>query len=142
MRKTLLLAGAAAVLLAACGGSDLDIGVFSVEGTWAGTVRLPVPATEDPADSAQYVFVLELDQSERDVSGSGEVQTDAESLDIDVDGQWDYPDVGLLFTAPEFDAVVYQSRFGATRDTLKGTLTGSGFSGATLDLIRQVPALP
>lgn len=142
MRKTLLLAGAAAALLAACGGSDLDIGVFSVDGTWAGTTRLPVPATEDPADSAEYDFVLQLDQSERDVSGSGEVQAGAQSLDVDVRGRWDYPRVDLVFTAPEFASVVFQSNFGATRDSLKGTLTGSGFSGATLNLIRQAPAAP
>lgn len=140
MRKTLLLAGAA-VLLAACGGDELDVGSFAVDGRWAGTVRLPVPATEDPADSARYAFVLDLRQSERDVSGSGEIRTEAESVEVRVDGRWEYPRVNLLFSAPEFASVAFQSSF-ATRDTLKGTVTGSGFSGASLSLVRQPSAAP
>jgi|GEM_PF-1909046 len=142
MRKTLLLAGmAAALAAAACGGEQLDIGNFAVDGQWAGTVRLPVTATEDPADSARYDFTLDLDQSERDISGDGEVSTAAESLDIDVRGRWEYPDVDLLFTAPEFASVAFDAAF-ATRDTLKGTITGSGFAAAPLVLIRQSAVAP
>ncbi len=143
MRKTLLLAGiAAALAAAACGGEQLNIGSFGVDGRWAGTVRLPVTATpENPADSARYDFILDLDQSERDVSGEGEIRTEAESLDISVDGRWDPQGVDMVFTAPEFLSILFESAF-ATRDSLKGTVNGSGFNGAPLILIRQPSAAP
>jgi hypothetical protein len=140
MRKTPLLAGiAAALAAAACGGEQLNIGSFAVDGRWAGTVRLPVTATPELTDSARYDFVLDLDQSERDVSGDGEIRTDAESVDIDVDGRWDPTGVNMVFSAPEFSSVLFASRF-ATRDSLKGTLNGSGLDGAPLTLIRQASA--
>jgi hypothetical protein len=142
MRKTLLLAGmAAALAAAACGGDQLDIGIFAVDGRWAGTVRLPVTATEDPADSARYDVLLDLEQSERDVSGDGTISTGGESLDIDVRGRWAYPDVDMVFSAPEFVSVAFDAAF-ATRDTLRGTVTGSGFTGAPLVIIRQSAVAP
>jgi hypothetical protein len=142
MRKTLLLAGIfAALAAAACGGEQLDVGSFDVDGRWAGTARLPVTATENPADSARYNFVLNLEQSERDISGDGTISTEAESLDIDVRGRWDYPNVDMIFTAPEFASVAFDAAF-ATRDTLRGTITGSGFAATPLVIIRQSAAAP
>jgi hypothetical protein len=143
MRKTLLLAGIfAALAAAACGGEQLDVGRFAVDGRWAGTARLPITATENPADSARYDFLLDLEQSERDISGDGEVSTDAESLDIDVRGRWDYPSVDMIFTAPEFASVAFDATYGANRDTIRGTITGSGFAATPLVIVRQSAAAP
>ena len=136
VRTALPAVFAAALAAAACGDDPLDVGTFSVDGTWAGSAKFAVSGTGPPADTARYTIVLDLDQAERDVSGEGEVRTAADTLAIDVDGRWDYPSVDLRFDAPEFSAVVFDAQF-ATRDSLKGTLNGSGFNNVQLTLIRQ-----
>ena len=140
MKKKALFSAlaAAAVLLAAACREPLDIGSFSVTGTWRGTVKQP--AGPGP-DSALYVFTLELDQSERSVTGTAVVKAGTDSVITDVDGVWDYPRVSLRLTAPDFADLQYNSTFTpeANRDTLSGPLVGSGFTSATLKLVRQTP---
>jgi hypothetical protein len=133
-KKTTLLAAFALAALAACEGDALDVGSFSVDGTWTGNAEFIVAGT--PVDTARYTFVLDLDQAGRDVSGSGEVQTEARTLAVEVDGRWDYPRVDLVLSASGFAALVFNASF-ATPDSLKGTLAGSGFNGTTLNLVRQ-----
>lgn len=128
-----VLAIVAALAALACGDGPLDVGAFSVEGVWAGSAKFQVGAGPD---SARYEFTLELDQSERDVSGSGEVVTDAETLEVEVDGRWEFPSVSLVLSAPEFAGVGFDATF-ATPDSLKGTLNGSGFNAVPLTIIRQ-----
>jgi len=131
MRIRTPLAALAVVAALACGDGPLDVGSFSVEGRWLGTATFAVGA-----DSARYDFVLDLEQAERDVSGSGEVITLAETLEVEVDGRWRYPDVDLVLSAPDFTPVAFDATF-ATPDSLKGTLSGSGFDGVALTIVRQ-----
>lgn len=128
--KAWVSAAAAMLLVVAC-KEPLDVGVFSVSGQWKGTAKQLVGA-----DSVAYNFVLDLDQNEHDVTGSATIQHGSETVDANVDGDWDYPDVTLRFTAPGFARLDYPARF-ATRDTLRGPITGSGFSATTLTIVRQ-----
>jgi hypothetical protein len=135
MKKALLPAAAMAVLLAALACREpLDIGAFSVAGRWKGTAKQRVGT-----DSAVYTFVLDLDQSRRAVTGSATVAAGSDSVRTDVTGTWDYPRVALRLTAPDFADLQYSAQFtpDANPDTLSGPLTGSGFNGTTLKLVRQ-----
>ena len=137
MREKTLAALLAALLFAtACGDDPLDIGSFSVEGDWLGSAKFAAGGGSPP-DTARYHFVLELEQTERDITGAGEIRAPADTLDVEVEGVWDYPNVDLVFRAGgDFAPLVYTSTF-ATPDSLKGTLTGSGFASVPLVLLRQ-----
>ena len=54
--------------LAAC-EDPLDLGNRSMEGRWEGTTRVEVDG--ETGDSVDFVFTLDLDQAERDISGTG-----------------------------------------------------------------------
>jgi hypothetical protein len=121
--------------LAAC-SDPLDVGTFSVTGSWRGKVYLPVGT-----DSVAYDFRLELQQSSENVSGSGVIRAPTDSLPASVSGTWAYPRVRLLISSDGYQDVDFNSTFTpqTSRDTLRGPLTGSGFSGRTLTLVRQTP---
>jgi hypothetical protein len=135
MKKALLPAAATAMLLGtlAC-REPLDIGSFSVAGRWTGRTAQPVGT-----DSAVYTFTFDLDQSQRAVTGSAVVRAGTDSVQTDVTGTWDYPRVTLRLTAPEFADLQYSAQFTPqeNRDTLSGPLTGSGFNGTTLKIVRR-----
>ena|SRR6202008_1846067 len=135
MRTRAVLAALAVLALLACGDGPLDVGAFSVEGSWAGNAKFAV-GSGPTADTARYFISLELEQNETDISGSGQVVTDAETLEVEVDGLWEYPSVSMVLDAPEFIGVSFDATF-ATPDSLKGTLNGSGFNSVALTLIRQ-----
>lgn len=123
---------AAAFFLAACQEDPLDVGNRSLTGEWRGNAEIVIAL-----DTARYAFVLDLEQDERDVSGSGVVTSDDESLEVEVDGEWAYPDVELRFSAPEYATLVFTGRFGASPDSVGGTLSGSGFSNTPFFIRRQ-----
>ena len=125
---------AAAVTVVAVACSDpLDIGNFSVSGQWKGTAAQPVGT-----DSARYTFVFNLEQNEANVTGSATIQSGAETVDADVQGEWDYPKVTLRLTAEGYAPLDYAAQFpNARRDTLRGPLTGSGFATTQLTIVRQ-----
>jgi hypothetical protein len=122
-------------MLAAC-DSPVDVGTFSVTGSWRGTVYVPAGA-----DSVPFVFRLELAQSGEEVTGQGVVRAPADSAQATVDGSWNYPRVRLLISSDGYEDIDFNSTFTpqTSRDTLRGPLTGSGFSGRTLTLVRQSP---
>ncbi|HSU17856.1 hypothetical protein [Longimicrobium sp.] len=134
-KKALLPAAALAVLLTtlAC-REPLDIGGFSVSGQWAGTAKQLVGA-----DSVAYSVVMDLDQNRRAVTGTATVRAGTDSVRTDVTGTWDYPRVSLRLSAPEFADLQYNAQFTPQEnpDTLAGPLIGSGFTNATLKLVRQ-----
>lgn len=148
--------GAVLVLLAACGEGPLEPGAFTLEGSWLGR-------------GFPYELALDLEQSgENDVSGTGElrslqelVEFDTTSLDpvvvdtmydtvvvnqaaVDVSGKWDYPEFEITLRAEDYADVEYAGRFGGTSpDSVSGTLSGSGFSGNTVNIVRQAePTTP
>ena len=131
---TSALVAAAALLAMACKDA-LDIGSFSVTGTWAGTAKKQVSGT----DSATYTFQMELKQDQRSIDGTAVVTVGTESVTTDVDGVWNYPQVSLQFKADEFATLQFNGTFTpeANRDTLAGPLVGSGLDGVTLKLVRQ-----
>lgn len=125
----------AAAVVAAVGCSEpLDVGSFSVEGQWKGTV-----AQAAGTDSARYSFTFDLDQSESDVSGTATIQSGTQTVEADVNGTWEYPAVTLRLTADGYAPLDYAAQFPNThRDTLAGPLTGSGFAASTtLTIVRQ-----
>jgi hypothetical protein len=131
-----ILAVAALVALAACKDA-LDIGSFSVTGAWRGTTYVKVGAT----DSIAYTFRLDLEQDQENVSGDGVVSAGTDSVSTSVDGTWAFPSVTLRLSAPDYADIQFNSAFArqVSRDSLVGPLTGSGFTGTNLTLVRQTP---
>ena len=121
--------------LAAC-EDPLDLGNRSMEGRWEGTTRVEVDPVTD--DSVDFRFVLELDQTERDISGTGTIEADGETVEVTVDGRWEYPAIELVFSAPEYATLFFDGAFAEARaDSVGGTLSGSGLDGARLSIFRQ-----
>jgi len=149
MRPQLKFA-AVLTLLAACGEGPLDPGPFTLEGTWLGR-------------GFPYELSLALDQDgDNNVTGTGEIrrieellETDTLSLDpltidtllidtvvvdhvaVTPSGRWDYPDFTLTLRAGDFDDAEYAGRYGTSPDSISGSLTGSGFSGQSIRIIRH-----
>jgi hypothetical protein len=140
MRSQLKFA-AAFVLLAACGEGPLEPGPYTLEGTWLGRAY-------------PYELSLALEQNgDNDVTGTGEIrflEQDTISLDpLDIDtvvadqvavtpsGRWDYPDFVLSLRAEGFADAAYAGRYGTSPDSVAGTLSGSGFGGQSIAIIRQ-----
>jgi len=136
MKKGILAAALAALVALAC-KEPLDIGSFSVTGAWRGTTYVKVGAT----DSIAYIFRLDLEQDQENVSGSGVVSAATDSVRTSVDGTWEFPRVTLRLSAPEYGDIRFDGTFArqASRDSLVGPLVGSGFTGTSLTLVRQAP---
>lgn len=136
--------------LAACGEGPLDPGEYTLEGSWLGR-------------GFPYELALALDQDgENRVAGTGELRalrelleteilTDsprvvdtiridtvatADTVRFDVRGRWDYPGFVLRLTAEGYADAEYEGTYAAA-DSINGTLTGSGFSGTTIRIVRQ-----
>ncbi|MBV9108231.1 MAG: hypothetical protein JO306_02365 [Gemmatimonadetes bacterium] len=125
------LATAAVFLVLGC-KEPLDVGAYSVSGTWKGTAKLPV----GPADTARYTFTFTLKQNQRAVKGTAVVKSGTDSVATKVSGIWDYPRVTLQLTAPQYATLNYAAQF-VTRDSLSGPLSGSGLNNVTLAIVRQ-----
>jgi hypothetical protein len=149
MRPQLKFAAVLA-LLAACGEGPLEPGAFTLEGTWLG-------------QGFPYELSLALEQDgDNDVTGTGEIrflgqllETDTISLDpLNIDtllidtvvvdqvavqpsGRWDYPDFVLTLRAEGFADAEYEGRYGTSPDSIAGTLSGSGFPGQSIQIVRQ-----
>ena len=134
--KGIIIAALSTVAAAAC-KEPLDIGSFSVTGTWRGTTYVHVGAT----DSIAYTFALDLEQDRANVTGSGTISSGAQSVDTSVDGTWAFPNVTLHLSSPEYADIRFNSAFAreASRDSLVGPLIGSGFTDTSLTLVRQGP---
>lgn len=132
----IIIAALCAVAAAACKG-PLDIGSFSVAGAWRGTTYVHVGAT----DSIAYTFALDLEQDRANVTGSGTISSGAQSVATSVDGTWSFPNVTLHLSSPTYADIRFNSTFAreVSRDSLKGPLIGSGFTGTSLTLVRQGP---
>lgn len=141
IRKMILSSVAAAALIAgavACDKGSLELGSYDTTGVWRGTAKV-----NSGADTLRYDFTFDLDQSGRGIGGTAKVVAHNDTLPGDsvstgVNGRWDYPAVTLDLSAPGYDVVRFSAQF-VTRDTLSGTLAGSGLSGKSLRIIRQTP---
>jgi hypothetical protein len=136
MKKRGLIIGALAVLAAAACKDPFDVGSFSVTGAWRGTTWVHFGV-----DSVAYTFALDLEQDQSRVTGSGVISAATDSVPASVDGTWDYPTVTLHISSPEYADIRFDSKFvrEVSRDSLAGPLTGSGFTGTELTLVRQAP---
>lgn len=126
---------AALLLLAACSGDDqLPVDDF-VEGRWAGT-------TQEIVGAPVYRFDLAFEQDERDVTATGEISNGADTVDVEVDGRYDQPDLVFQASAEGYAPVIFTGRIfrgsGAETDSIAGTLSGSGLDGRRLKLMRVV----
>ncbi|HKP77399.1 MAG TPA: hypothetical protein VJT67_17850 [Longimicrobiaceae bacterium] len=133
-KPTIAALAGLALALAACKDA-FDTGNFGVTGTWRGTTYVPVGAT----DSVGYTFRLDLKQDKESVTGSGVISTAADSVETSVRGTWAFPSVTLRLSAPDYADITFAGTFArqVSRDSLVGPLTGSGFDGRTLTLVRQ-----
>ncbi|HEU0013184.1 MAG TPA: hypothetical protein VFQ45_05845 [Longimicrobium sp.] len=115
-------------LLTACGGDDIiPPGDYTLEGRWAGTA----------GDDDEYAFTFVLDQDARNnVAGTATVVTEASTLELDVSGDWDYPNFELVLSTGGYQDVVYSGSFEAA-DSIDGTLAGSGFENEALTIERE-----
>ena len=132
-KSTIAAAAGLALALAACKGG-LDVGNFGITGAWRGTTYVPVGT-----DSVAYTFRLDLEQNEESVTGSGVISAPADSVETSVRGTWNFPSVTLRLSAPDYADIIFRGAFArqVSRDSLVGPLTGSGFTGRTLTLVRQ-----
>jgi hypothetical protein len=132
-RKAFWWVAAAATVVAVACSDPLDIGNFSAAGQWKGTAAQPVGT-----DSARYTFVFDLEQNEADVTGTATIQSGAQTVQAEVNGVWDYPNVTMRLTAEGYAPLDYAAQYSnARRDTLRGPLSGSGFTTTTLVIVRQ-----
>ena len=137
-------------LMAACGQGPTDPAGFSLEGTWLGGFPL------------ELQLDLEQDGDNR-VTGTGEVRALQEQLEtvviteeprvvdtisidtivtaqagFDVAGDWDYPTFELRLRSEGFADAEYSGSFTSTTpDSIRGTLSGSGFGNPTIVITRQ-----
>jgi hypothetical protein len=120
----------AALVLAACGRDVINPGAFTTTGTWI-------------AEAAEYEWELRLTQDRAVIRGTGELRVDADTLPLDVEGEWRYgpqggpPRVDLVMRSAGFADASFAGTFTA-RDTLRGTVTGSGFTLPNVEFIRPV----
>src|SRR3954447_3829381 len=89
-------------------GQAVDVGAFSVDGPWRGTVFL-----HSGPDSVAYLFRLDLAQDGHAVSGSGAVIAGTDSVQTDVSGDWDYPAVVLRLSSQDYDPIQFSGAFNA-----------------------------
>lgn len=135
-------------LLAACGEGPTDPGDFSLEGTWRGGFPLELELQleqdgENRVDGTGVVRALEerletvpdpQDPAKVDTVSIDTVVT--ATVDFDVDGDWDYPSFELRLHSEGFADAEYAATFAAA-DTARGSLRGSGFGNANIQIIRQ-----
>lgn len=118
------LASAALLLsLAACGGDDFDAGAYDVTGRWTGSALVD--------DTSRYQLDLELTQEAEDIRGSGTLSAGGETVDVEVTGDFAFPSVDLVLSAPGFVPAVFDAAFEI--DTIRAA------EGATPAVTRESP---
>ncbi|HEX8394837.1 MAG TPA: hypothetical protein VF665_21000 [Longimicrobium sp.] len=140
MRSVLRAAATSVAVLLATGGcnSPLAPGDFTLDGQWEGR-------------GFPYGLALDLNQDQDNaVSGEGELRglrvvpiTGTERADtvistrtaVDVSGRWRYPAFRLTLSQDEFADIQLAGTFSGP-DSVNVTLTGSGFNGAAITLVR------
>ncbi|HEY8259128.1 MAG TPA: hypothetical protein VIG08_15835 [Gemmatimonadales bacterium] len=123
-----MIAVAALLVLAACGGGDgiTPPDPIDVEGTWDGTFQ---------ADSQDVSLTLNLTESNGTVNGDGTLITSAGTFPLTITGTYDSPRLALAITTPGFDLVSLVAIVG--KDSMTGTIGGGGFDNQIFTLDRQ-----
>lgn len=139
-----LASAALLLLLAACGGEDFDAGQYDVTGRWTGSAV---------ADSTRYELDLELRQEAEEIRGDGTLRAGGETVKVEVTGDFAFPSVDLVLSAPGFVPAVFDAAFaldtlkqaeGTTpavtresRSRIAGTLRESELRGTPLTIVRD-----
>ncbi|CAA9343100.1 MAG: hypothetical protein AVDCRST_MAG68-3146 [uncultured Gemmatimonadetes bacterium] len=132
------------LLVAACGGEDFDAGRYDVTDRWTGSAV---------ADSTRYEVELELRQEAEEIRGSGTLRAGGETVSVEVSGEFAFPSVDLVLSAPGFVPAVFDAAFvldtiqpavGTTpavtresRSRIAGTLRESELRGIPLTIVRD-----
>jgi hypothetical protein len=139
-----------ATLLAACGQGPTDPGDYSLDGAWRGGYPLELEFDlnqdgENRVTGTGFVRALQEQLVTVVVTDSPRV-VDTVSIDtivtaqtgFDVSGDWDYPTFRLRLRSEGFADARYTGSFTSTTpDSIRGTLTGSGFGNSTVVITRQ-----
>lgn len=155
--RVLIAAASAAALLAACEGESFDAGEFSVSGEWLGEGQALV-GTAPNQTTVTWEIALDLEQTEEEINGTGELRSNGQMVPLQVRGDWSYPSVELDFGGGAVVPFTFQSRFDVDTlapippdtarlivndpDSLVGTLSGSGFPTSTRFVFGRVSGAP
>lgn len=124
-----LIAAAAVMCLAACGGGEglTPPDPSGVDGTWQGTFQ---------ADSQDVTLTLNLGDSSGTVTGDGTLVTSDGTFDLTASGDFDTPRLSLSITTPGHDEVSLVALVGES--SMVGTIGGEGFNNDAVTLDRQL----
>ena len=87
-------------------------------------------------------FNLTLTETEQGaVTGAGRVNNTLTVFPVTVTGAHTHPAVALAITAQGIQPMNFSGSFDATLTRLNGVLFGSGFTGDSLRLVRNTPAI-
>jgi hypothetical protein len=141
-------------LLAACGEGPTDPGDYSLDGTWLGRafpLELEVEFNQDGDNRVtgtgeirglEEILETVPDTTRPDVPGAVDttrIDTVAtSSVEVDVSGDWDYPNFELRLRSEGFSDAELAGAFTAP-DSVRATLRESGFGNATVVIARQTP---
>ena len=127
--------------LAACGGDAVSPPPEDLVGRWNGSTSLggAAPGTFD--------FALTFTQDGGDVGGTGRVrfvdEDSRDSADVSLDGRFRDPELVFTLARDGFAPLGFNGRIFRTAeagaDSVVGTLSGSGFAGQRLRLVRAEP---
>lgn len=109
-------------LMVACDDNGPEIP--QATGSWEGTV------------SSAVVTLTLNENSDGEVSGSGNFTAPEDALSVSVEGTHAHPDISLILAAPGFEDTNFTGEF-VEDDRITGRLNGSGFVNNALTLYRQ-----
>ena len=123
-RKPLITLGLSLMLTAMTCFQDDEDETPAFSGDWEG-------------DVADMVLSIDVDEDEDgDFEGTGQLSGPGGTLDVDIEGEHDHPDVTFTMSAEGFDPAEFEGEFDGD-DTVEGELNGSGFFGEEITLERE-----
>lgn len=121
-----------------CGNSPLAPGLFTLEGEWVGRAypyELSLSLNQDADNRVRGEGELR-GLGTRPIAGTARLDTIISTrAPVDARGKWDYPSFTLRLAADEYADIRMAGSF-ASADSVRLTLTGSGFSGTAITLVR------
>lgn len=118
----------AVLLLGACGGDDnTGPARIEVEGSWSGPLHFSSGSTGN--------ITMTLTETNGQVTGNGTTTGPGGAISETITGTFVAPNVSLALHTEGFEDTNISAVVGETQ--MSGTVTGSGFSGTAITLVRQ-----